>query len=227
MDKHKSGELCSVDVLCGTGYGVPHVYKEHSKPRMSRQTSDNTESIKEVALKALESINGGKINVIKQTLDQMEHAIDQDMLEEKLKKNKSTLRYKLLECYKKFINIFKYVIIIIVTVFTLAVGVNELKPIIGNAFVGLPYNFMGDHRPSNDHANERLINDLSISKETKLDINDTLLVNLTKHNTPLPNEHSPYEYSTLIHESFPIDVIDKKNDTLNIILYNRTTVSHH
>jgi len=230
-NKHKSGEFCSVDVLCGTGYGVPHVYKEHSKPRISRQTNDNTESIKEVAFKALESINGGKIKVIKQTLDQMEYDVDQDMLEENLKKNKSIVRYKCLECYKNSIHIYKYVIITILTVLSLAVGVNELKPFIGNASVGLPY--FNVYQTSNDPAS---YNDSLISKENNIinssiynvlinqtDENNFQSVNLTKNNVLL-NEHSPYEYNKSKPELFPNNIIEIKNYTFNILRdYNVTT----
>ncbi|MGI4816834.1 MAG: hypothetical protein ACRYE7_02510 [Janthinobacterium lividum] len=219
--KHKSGELCSVDVLCGTGYGTPHVYTAESikSSRIPRQTNDDTESITDVAFEALNSIDGGKLNIIKETLNKMECDIDRDMIDEKLKEKKITARYTFLGYFKNTILITKYLIITlmtIVTMATLSVGTTQLKLMFSNPVVkstdGLAavyptmntINNVSHHR---DNESLHMHIPLYALPNNTWTNNGTLLnnqtddmnfksINIIKNNTRLLNKFQPHE---LVH----------------------------
>lgn len=122
--------MCSVDVLCGVGYGVPYVVPETTVGRsryVRNVTTDDTEDFTDTALTVLGSLDTGKINVIRDTFEQMENDIEKDMINERLKKKQDTARYRCLGRYKKLIRVFKFVIIGLAVMSFLSISARQLS----------------------------------------------------------------------------------------------------
>lgn len=121
----KSDEYANVDVLCGLGGGIPHIYNNIRHPK---QFDLENQNISNAIVDVVNSIDGEKVKVIESQLEKFEYDIEQNIVDEKSKATTeipSYTRFIFLGFYKNAIQLVKYSLITLLSAITVVTGTNK------------------------------------------------------------------------------------------------------
>jgi len=123
----KSDEYANVDVLCGLGGGIPHIYNV----KQPKQFDLENQNISNLLVDAVKTIDSEKVKVIESQLEKLEYDIEQDIVDEKSKETTGipSTRSIFLDFYKNGIQLVKYSLITLLSVIAVVTGTKKFVDI--------------------------------------------------------------------------------------------------